>query len=392
MTIPKPVANDVRLEISPAGANWTDLSPDLVSLRFARGSQTYRLVDDLEVGELEAVVVGAAWTPAARPDMRAGSHVRVRGRVSIAGSSTWLTVWRGVMKDPVTTLTPRTGVAATTISAVDVLGVGDQNKAAGGMTGTSTDSRMGYAGNVRPGGQFVARNRIGADDTAHPAAPLYVDRDHTQLDQWRLIRDTRGAWLWASREQLSINFRTVANRPAYSTGSAVYTFTDSDPADTYVHHYLDLELTHDADNFTTAVSIEILGAGEPPFTTGTYGPYRDQTALDAGYGRRDETISVTDLRADGNHPATKARDLLRRRPLPSVTAKTVKVDVMRNSAILLYDLIYQLVRVKNAPTAHDARYWVLGEEHELEGDRWHVTYHLKTPDTLRTITVTEETS
>jgi hypothetical protein len=376
-----PVLSYVAIEYASGGGAFVAMTSAVVHCTFSRGNTVEPLLDELSIGIINISVKGSAYATATNSAIRAGSRLRVRAQ---SATGTWYTIWSGFMSTPVSTYQPD-GQVITTIPGYDSFGYAASQKPLSSLVSGSLDTRMGYAQQTRSGTANMTRTLVGSDDSAGSAFTAYFDESYSILDEFRIIRNSRRAWLWSSREDdRNVVMRSTATPPPTA---AVLTFSDR-KADTgsTVHYYTDVDLTHDAESFVTAVTLRCLADGGS-FAPGDYGPYRDDTALNAGWQRRDEAIDVTDIQGAVN---STARDYLRNRPTPTVSAKSVDIDVLRNRQIFTQDLIYQPVRVKNAPASHNGVYHIARETHTITPDSWKASYDLKTFGTARSITVTSE--
>jgi len=374
-----PVLPYIGVELWRPSIGWAYLNVDLLGCTFTRGNTPEALLDDLTIGIANVTVKGAAWSPASNPDVRQGSMIRI---VGLNPAGTWVPLWQGTMRTPTSTYHPD-GTVVTSFSAIDSFGYAADQKPLSSMTTGTLNLRVGYAQQTRTGASDLSRTLVGSDDTSAGSFAPYFDENHSILDQFTLIRNSTRAWLWSGRgSERQVMMRSTASPPPTSP---VLTFSDrKTDAGSTVHYYTDLDLTHDAESFATAITFRLVVDGGG-YTAGDYGPFRDQTALDAGWPRKDVTVEITDMFSGAS--SYVAREYLRERPIPTVSAKAVSIDVLRNRNVLTNDLIYQPVRIKNTPAGHNSVYHIVSEEHAITPDSWKATYRLKTLTAARFPTI-----
>lgn len=342
---------------------WLDILGDSVSVKITRGGEARGAVDEIDVGTLSAVVLGASYSPATNTYMRPGRAVRVLAATPSA-PNTWVPLFTGALD-----------------KADLVLGEDKLHPGRARITMTAVDAIPGLRGIASPSGYSAtsdAREKLRALMANSPACGLndnavgYIapstttnsyDANATLWDQLVAVRNTYpGSDLFIDKDGW------VQWKPSEPTTPDVTFSGDSGGTPSFV----DLDLGFASDALVNELTISRTHMSEEDGEK-VYGPYLNQRSAQIWRKIADE-VEVSD-----GDPATLAGAYLQQLATPSLHPRSMTFRGLDTGAALrdLYTVVKVILTSAGLTSAGAPRVTVTGIDHDITPGRWLVTWRLR---------------
>lgn len=311
----------------------------------------------LETGLLSATVLDADLDPAAASVVTPGKAVRL---TTFGTSGKWEVVYEGTITAASTTYAPRVRV---TLEASDNIAALAQQPERRGV-GTVAALPFILEGKGVPWSCNGSGNQVAA------ATIVSTNENASTLDQVTLTRDSDKAYAWVDRFNV-LNVRTRATMPT----SPVVTFSDA--AGAAYSYRSDILVDYSMDSVINSVTITWLrlNAATQEVEEITYGPYLDQTSIDALNGLvKSAEFTLQGATESASAIAAYAAEVLSLNSTPAVTCHSLSFPVRTAAERQLAATIdlYSPVRVIYG-TLLDKVLRVTGIEMSITPDGWITT-------------------